>query len=96
MEAGNSVIVIEHTLDVIKTADWLIDVGPEGGPDGGEIVACGTPEDLARVKHSHTGQSLVSLIKANKKSKAKSAPKRRTSGKPAAKNAAKEKATGKR
>jgi excinuclease ABC subunit A len=96
VEAGNSVIVIEHNLDVIKTADWLIDVGPEGGPDGGEIVACGTPEDLARVKHSHTGQSLVPVIKANKKSKAKSAPKRRTSGKPAANNAAKKKASGKR
>jgi excinuclease ABC subunit A len=100
VEAGNSVIVIEHNLDVIKTADWLIDIGPEGGPDGGEIVACGTPEDLARVKHSHTGQSLVPVIKADKKSKAKSAPKRRTPGKSAAKKAttdtAKEKAAGKR
>ncbi len=100
VEAGNSVIVIEHNLDVIKTADWLIDVGPEGGPEGGEIVACGTPEDLARVKHSHTGQSLLPVIKAVKKSKAKSAPKRRTPGKSAAKeattNTAKEKAAGRR
>ena len=100
VEAGNSVIVIEHNLDVIKTADWLIDVGPEGGPEGGEIVACGTPEDLARVKHSHTGQSLVPVIKADKKSKAKSARKRRTPGKSTAKkatkNTAKEKAAGRR
>ena len=59
VDAGNSVVVIEHNLDVIKTADWLIDVGPEGGPEGGSIVACGTPEEVARVPGSHTGRSLA-------------------------------------
>ena len=76
VEAGNSVVVIEHNLDVIKTADWIIDVGPEGGPDGGEIVACGTPEDIARVKYSYTGQSLVSVLGSlARKSSRKSTPK---------------------
>ena len=70
VEAGNSVVVIEHNLDVIKTADWIIDVGPEGGPDGGEIVACGTPEDIARVKSSHTGKSLAPLFKGRRKKRA--------------------------
>ena len=55
VDAGNTVVVIEHNLDVIKTADWVIDLGPEGGPDGGRIVAQGTPEDVARVRGSHTG-----------------------------------------
>ncbi|MFO0688554.1 MAG: excinuclease ABC subunit UvrA [Myxococcota bacterium] len=64
VSAGNSVVVIEHNLDVLKTADWLIDVGPEGGPAGGEIVACGTPEDVARVAASHTGRSLAPLLGA--------------------------------
>ena len=77
-------------------ADFVAETREMLEASGGEIVACGTPEDLARVKHSHTGQSLVPVIKANKKSKAKSAPKRRTSGKPAANNAAKKKASGKR
>jgi len=67
VEAGNSVVVIEHNLDVIKTADWLIDVGPEGGPDGGEIVACGTPEDVAKVKQSHTGKSLKPVLSSRKR-----------------------------
>ena len=67
VDAGNSVVVIEHNLDVIKTADWIIDVGPEGGPEGGEIVACGTPEDLTRAKNSHTGTSLIPVLKSAKK-----------------------------
>jgi len=58
VDAGNSVIVIEHNLDVIKTADYLIDLGPEGGNRGGEIVAQGTPEEVAEVKGSYTGQFL--------------------------------------
>ena len=66
VEAGNSIVVIEHNLDVIKTADWLIDVGPEGGPEGGEIVACGTPESVAKIKYSHTGRSLKPLFAAAK------------------------------
>ena len=60
--AGNTVIVIEHHLDVIKTADWIIDLGPEGGDEGGQIVATGTPEQLARCPHSYTGQALARLF----------------------------------
>lgn len=57
-DAGNSVLVIEHNLDVLKTADYLIDLGPEGGDRGGEVVACGTPEEVAAVEKSYTGQFL--------------------------------------
>jgi len=60
---GNTVVVIEHNLDVIKTADWVIDLGPEGGDRGGEIIAQGTPEQLARIEHSFTGQFLARLFK---------------------------------
>jgi len=66
VEAGNTVVVIEHNLDVIKTADWLIDLGPEGGDGGGEIVATGTPEDVARVERSWTGQYLKPLLERDK------------------------------
>ena len=58
VDAGNSVIVIEHHLDVIRAADWVIDLGPEGGPDGGQLIAAGTPEDVARHSESHTGRFL--------------------------------------
>ncbi len=61
--AGNTVIVIEHNLDVIKNADWVIDLGPEGGEEGGEIVAEGTPEEIARSKKSHTGKFLRKVLK---------------------------------
>ena len=57
-DAGNTIVVIEHNMDVVKTADWVIDLGPEGGERGGRIVATGTPEDIARVGESHTGQYL--------------------------------------
>ena len=57
-DMGNTVIVIEHNLDVIKTADYLLDLGPEGGDGGGTIVAAGTPEEVAKVKRSHTGRYL--------------------------------------
>ncbi|HTB57064.1 MAG TPA: excinuclease ABC subunit UvrA, partial [Polyangia bacterium] len=60
--AGNTVLVIEHNLDVIKTADYVIDLGPEGGARGGEIVAAGTPEEVARVAGSYTGQFLAPLL----------------------------------
>ena len=60
---GNTVVVIEHNLDVIKRADWVIDLGPEGGSGGGEIVACGTPEAVAKVARSHTGRYLKDLLK---------------------------------
>ncbi len=61
-ERGNTIIVIEHNLDVIKTADWIIDLGPEGGDGGGEIVATGTPEQVANVKFSYTGQFLKPIL----------------------------------
>ena len=71
---GNSVVVIEHNLEVIKTADWIIDLGPEGGDGGGEIVAAGTPEDVAKVARSHTGQFLKPLLKKVGKPAAAAAP----------------------
>ena len=61
-EAGNTVIVIEHNLDVIKTADWILDIGPEGGDGGGRIIATGTPEDIARNRASHTGKFLKRVL----------------------------------
>jgi excinuclease ABC subunit A len=62
VEQGNTVVVIEHNLEVIKTADWMIDLGPEGGDGGGEIVAAGTPEDIAGAKRSYTGQFLAPVL----------------------------------
>jgi len=62
VDKGNTVIVIEHNLDVIKCADWIIDLGPEGGDAGGQIVACGTPEEVAKVKNSYTGQFLQKIL----------------------------------
>jgi excinuclease ABC subunit A len=59
---GNTIAVIEHNLDVIKTADWVIDLGPEGGSEGGSIVAKGTPEDVARIKESYTGMYLKEVL----------------------------------
>jgi len=59
---GNTVVVIEHNLDVIKTADWIVDLGPEGGSGGGQIIATGTPEQVAKVKGSHTGRFLAKLL----------------------------------
>ena len=62
VDKGNTVIVIEHNLDVIKSADWVIDLGPEGGSGGGRVVAAGTPEDVARVPESFTGQFLAEIF----------------------------------
>ena len=62
VEAGNTVVVIEHNLDVVKTADWIIDIGPEGGDGGGTVVATGTPEDVAEVETSHTGRYLKPML----------------------------------
>jgi excinuclease ABC subunit A len=62
---GNTVLIIEHNLDVIKQADWIIDLGPEGGEDGGRIVAQGTPEQVARAKKSYTGQILARALNGN-------------------------------
>lgn len=61
-DAGNTVLVIEHNLDVIKSADWIIDLGPEGGEGGGTLLASGTPEEIARVPHSYTGQYLAKIL----------------------------------
>ncbi len=64
VDAGNTIVVIEHNLDVIKTADWIVDLGPEGGPDGGKIIAQGTPERVAQIADSHTGRYLAKLLRA--------------------------------
>ncbi|MFN4193371.1 MAG: excinuclease ABC subunit UvrA [Tabrizicola sp.] len=66
VDQGNTVVVIEHNLDVVKTADWVIDIGPEGGDGGGEIVATGTPEDVVKVAASHTGRYLKGLLRPRK------------------------------
>ncbi len=60
---GNTIVVIEHNLDVIKTADWVVDLGPEGGSGGGMIIAEGTPEQVAEVEISHTGRFLKPMLK---------------------------------
>ncbi|MEN1706541.1 MAG: hypothetical protein AAGJ54_13665, partial [Planctomycetota bacterium] len=61
-DGGNTLVVIEHNLDVIKCADWIVDLGPEGGDAGGTIVASGTPEAVAKVKGSHTGRYLKGML----------------------------------
>jgi excinuclease ABC subunit A len=63
VDNGNTVVVIEHNLEVIKTADYIVDLGPEGGDGGGEIVAQGTPEEVVKVARSYTGQYLKPLLK---------------------------------
>ena len=63
VDSGNTVVVIEHNLDVIKCADWVIDMGPEGGAGGGEVIAEGTPEEVAKMKQSYTGQFLATVLK---------------------------------
>ena len=62
VEGGNTVLVIEHNLDVIKTADYIIDLGPEGGENGGTLVACGTPEEVAENDKSYTGMFLKKIL----------------------------------
>jgi excinuclease ABC subunit A len=66
VDSGNTVLVIEHNLDVIKSADWIIDMGPEGGNGGGTIVAEGSPETVAKVSGSHTGKYLAQILKKPK------------------------------
>jgi len=88
VDNGNTVVIIEHNLDVIKQADWILDLGPEGGDGGGKIVAAGTPEDVAKVKGSHTGSFLKGMLGGGKT---------KTTRKPAAKKkAVKKKAARKR
>jgi excinuclease ABC subunit A len=76
VDKGNTVTVIEHNLDVIKTSDWIIDMGPEGGAGGGTIVAEGTPEDIAAVPESYTGKFLAETLGASRASTG--APRRST------------------
>ena len=87
VDTGNTVVIIEHNLDVIKQADWILDLGPEGGDGGGKIVAAGTPEDVAATKGSHTGRFLKDVLKkpakatAKKKTAAKKAPAKKKTAK---------------
>ena len=85
VDQGNTVVVIEHNLEVIKTADWVIDMGPEGGDGGGEIVAQGTPEDIAKSKASHTGRFLKEVL-ARRPLKKEAAPKEAAKKAPAKKD----------
>jgi excinuclease ABC subunit A len=73
VDSGNTVVVIEHNLDVIKCSDWVIDMGPEGGFRGGTVVAEGTPEDVAKVKASYTGNFLAEILATNRASVKKKA-----------------------
>ncbi len=66
IDAGGSIVVIEHNLEVIKTADWVIDLGPEGGERGGNIVGAGPPEEIAKIKSSYTGQYLSRVLNGNR------------------------------
>jgi excinuclease ABC subunit A len=73
-DLGNSIIIIEHNMDVIRNADWILDLGPEGGEEGGRIVAQGTPEQVARVKKSYTGQTLAKLLPGASNAKSNAEP----------------------
>jgi excinuclease ABC subunit A len=77
VESGNTVIVIEHNLDVIKSSDWVIDMGPQGGFRGGQVVAEGTPEDVAKVKESYTGNYLAEVLATNRKAAPAKTPKKK-------------------
>jgi excinuclease ABC subunit A len=92
-DGGNSVLVIEHSLDVSKTAEWSLDLGPVGGDGGGQIVAQGTPEDVAKVKASHTGRYLAEALKRHAE---RAGPKRKAAAAqaPAQKTARKKRASG--
>jgi excinuclease ABC subunit A len=84
VDSGNSVVVIEHNLDVIRAADWLIDLGPEGGEAGGQVIATGTPEAVAKVTESHTGRFLVDALSSGPPDTSKKAPVKRKSPRKAA------------
>jgi excinuclease ABC subunit A len=89
VDQGNSVVVIEHNLDVIKTADWVIDLGPEGGSGGGTVVAEGTPEAVAEVEASHTGRFLQAVLAGRRHGSVPPAPAKKA---PAKKSPARKKA----
>ena len=63
MDKGNTILVIEHNMDVIKSSDYILDIGPEGGDDGGKIMATGTPEEIIKIEKSYTGQFLQKVLK---------------------------------
>src|SRR6185312_2605442 len=71
VDSGNTVLVIEHNLDVIKSADWIIDMGPEGGQAGGQVIAEGTPEAVAKVANSHTGRYIKRLLEVKRSTETK-------------------------
>ena len=89
VDAGNTVVVIEHNLDVIKVADWIIDLGPDGGDGGGEIVAIGTPEEVAKNKKSHTGRFLVETFRRQQERRDRQAKRAKAPAKAPAKASAK-------
>ena len=64
VDKGNTIVVIEHNMDVIKSADWIVDLGPDGGAEGGKVVAIGTPEEIVAVEESHTGRFLRKSLTA--------------------------------
>jgi excinuclease ABC subunit A len=72
-DQGNTVLVIEHNLDVIKCADWIVDLGPEGGAGGGQVIAAGTPEDVAETAGSHTGEYLRNLVRPRPRGRVRAA-----------------------
>jgi excinuclease ABC subunit A len=80
VDLGNTVLIIEHNLDVVKQADWVIDLGPEGGQGGGRIVAQGTPEQVARVKKSYTGQALARTLGSSSSSNGSAIAERKEAG----------------
>jgi len=86
VDNGNTVVVIEHNLDVIKTADWIIDLGPDGGDGGGEVVATGTPEDVAKHKKSWTGKFLVQTFQRQEERRARQKKAPKAAAKPAGKS----------
>jgi excinuclease ABC subunit A len=94
VDKGNTVVVIEHNLDVIKTADWVLDMGPEGGSGGGELVAEGTPEQIAAVQASHTGEFLRTLVQPDRPTRA--APRRTAAANGAARSRGKRTAAARR
>ena len=69
VDQGNTILIIEHNLEVIKTADWIVDIGPEGGDKGGNVIAMGTPEEIVKCKDSYTGKYLAPLIESQKTKK---------------------------
>jgi excinuclease ABC subunit A len=84
VDAGNSIVVIEHNLDVIKVSDRIIDLGPEGGEEGGRVIASGTPEQVARTAQSYTGQFLAEVLPAPAAKETKTARRRPSQRRPAA------------